>query len=331
MNKDLHKDYPTTEISVSFWRQIWQEVWKDRLARISILIIVIYIIMALWGTMVWWRYNIHDIEFPDSFSFLKKFLVKVLFADNTRGIIPPYNRQNIDEIYQPPSWKHPMGTDGLGRDILSRVLQGGRISFQVGIITSLIAIPIGVILGAIAGYFGGRCDDFIVWLYSTVESMPGLLFILAISMVVGKGILGIYLGIGLSTWVGICRLIRGEVMKHRELAYVKACYALGFGHFRILFCHILPNISHLIVITFSVRFPAAVSTEVFMSYLGIGIQDEPSWGIMLSNARLRLWHGVWWELVFTTFVIFIVVLSFNIVGDRLRDAMDPKLRTEARQ
>ncbi len=225
---------------------------------------------------------------------------------------------------------HPLGTDNLGRDVFQRTIQGSRIAFQVGIITSLIAIPIGVILGCLAGYFGGRVDDFIVWLYSTFAAMPGLLFILAIAMVLGKGLTGVYLGIGLTTWVGLCRLIRGEVMKHKNQPYVTAARVLGISHFRIIFRHILPNILHIIIITFSIRFPAAVSTEVFMSFLGIGVQGEPSWGIMISNARLRLWQGIWWEMTFVTLAIFMIVLAFNLFGDALRDALDPRLRTTDR-
>ncbi|HNX53285.1 MAG TPA: ABC transporter permease, partial [Pontiellaceae bacterium] len=163
---------------------------------------------------------------------------------------------------------------------------------------------------------------------STVASMPGLLFILAIAMVVGKGLLGIYLGIGLTTWVGICRLIRGEVMKHKEQAYVKAAHALGLSWPRILFRHILPNVSHVIIVTFTLRFPAAVSTEVIMSFLGIGVASEPSWGVMINSARMRLWQGVWWEMTFVTIAIFGLVLAFNLLGDALRDALDPRLRTE---
>jgi peptide/nickel transport system permease protein len=196
-------------------------------------------------------------------------------------------------------------------------------------VTSLIAIPIGVLLGCLAGYFGGWVDDLVVWLYSTFACMPPLLFILAIAMMVGRGLLGVYLGIGLTTWVGLCRLIRGEVMKHKERTYVKAARTLGVGHARVIFRHILPNVFHLVIITFSLRFPSAVGTEVIMSFLGIGVQEEPSWGIMISNARLRLWYGAWWEMTFVTAAIFLVVLAFNLLGDALRDALDPRLRETA--
>ena len=249
-------------------------------------------------------------------------------------IILPFRTTDIaasrSEVFNPPSGAHWLGTDNLGRDVLQRAIQGARIAFQVGIVTSLIAIPIGVTLGCLAGYFGGRTDDVIVWLYSTFASIPGLLFILAIAMAAGKGLAGVYLGIGLTTWVGICRLIRAEVLKHKTRPYVTAVRALGAGHARILFRHILPNVMHVIIISFSLRFPAAISTEVFMSFLGIGAQGEPSWGIMIANARLRLWQGMWWEMTAVTLAIFLVVLAFNLFGDALRDALDPRLRDSER-
>ena len=242
--------------------------------------------------------------------------------------VPEYNRVNMEERYQPPSSAHWMGTDNLGRSVALRLVQGTRIAFHVGIMTSLIAIPLGVLLGLLGGYFGGWVDSIVVWLTATVASMPGLLFILAISLVVGKGLLGIYLGIGLTTWVGVCRTIRAEVMKHKGRAYVLAARTLGYSHARIMLRHILPNVAHIILIQFSLRFPSAVSTEVFISFLGIGVQGEPSWGVMINNARLRLWQGVWWELTFTTLAIFTLVLVFNHLADYLRDRLDPALRSE---
>lgn len=238
---------------------------------------------------------------------------------------PSYAKVNLDDAYMPPSKEHWMGTNALGQDVMMRLIMGTRISFLVGIVTSLIAIPIGVFFGCLAGYFGGRVDDFVVWLYSSFASIPGLLFILAIAMVVGRGMTGVFLGIGLTTWVSLCRLIRGEVMKHKEQTYVQAARALGLSSPRIMFKHILPNVSHVIIVTFTMQFPAAVGTEVIMSYLGIGIQDQPSWGLMINSARQRLWQGMWWEMTFVTIALFLLVLAFNLLGDALRDAMDPRL------
>ena len=252
-----------------------------------------------------------------------------------RDVTPAYNVVDPGARYIPPLSVVPgsnrrslLGTDNLGRSVGLRLVQGARIAFHVGLLTSFIAIPLGVLLGLLGGYFGGVVDSVVVWLCATVASMPGLLFILAISLVVGKGLLGVIVGIGLTTWVGTCRTIRAETMKHRDRAYVQAARTLGYSNARIIFRHILPNVAHIMLIQFSLRFPSAVSTEVFISFLGIGVQGEPSWGVMINNARTRLWQGVWWEMAFTTAAIFALVLSFNHLADYLRDRFDPALRSE---
>ncbi len=290
----------TIEKGQSLWGDAWQRLKKNRLAMVCLGLVILFTLLAIYGEGVFRYYDFRDIT-------------------------PSYQKVNLDDAYQPPNMMHWMGTDGLGRDVMARLIQGVRIAYMVGIITSLIAIPIGVFFGCLAGYFGGRVDDFIVWLYSTFASMPGLLFILAIAMIVGKGLLGIFLGIGLTTWVGICRLVRGEVIKHKEQTYVQAAKALGLSSGRIIARHILPNIMHVIIVTFTLRFPAAIGTEVFMSFLGIGVQGEPSWGLMINSARMRLWQGMWWEMTFVTLAVFLLVLAFNLFGDALRDALDPRL------
>ncbi|MBN2164098.1 MAG: ABC transporter permease [Pontiellaceae bacterium] len=284
----------------SLWGDAWGRLKTNRIAMVCLGLIVLFTILAVYAEGVHVYCKINDVT-------------------------PSYNVVDLSHDYEAPSAAHWMGTDGLGRDVLDRLIQGVRIAYAVGIVTSLIAIPIGVVLGCLAGYFGGRIDDFVVWLYSTFASMPGLLFILAIAMVVGKGMIGIFLGIGLTTWVSLCRLVRGEVMKHKEQTYVQAAKALGLGPWRIMFRHILPNITHVIIVTFTLRFPAAVGTEVFMSFLGIGVQNQPSWGLMINSARMRLWQGMWWEMTFVTIALFLLVLAFNLLGDALRDALDPRL------
>lgn len=251
---------------------------------------------------------------------------------------PAYNRVNLAARNLPPlSPKDPnssapshsvylLGTDSLGRDVALRLAQGTRIAFHVGIVTSAIAIPLGALLGLLAGYFRKATDAILCALAAMIASIPSMLFILAIAMVIGKGLLGVYLGIGLTTWVGVFRTVRAETMKHRNAGYVQAARVLGYGPCRILFRHIFPNVAHIVIIAFATRFPAAVGTEVFMSFLGIGAQNEPSWGIMINNARARLWTGQWWEGLSVTLAIFGLVLCFNLLGDALRDALDPTLR-----
>ncbi|MBO5750868.1 MAG: ABC transporter permease, partial [Kiritimatiellae bacterium] len=193
------------------------------------------------------------------FAVLALYAAAAIFGEvqyrlaRIRDVTPSYNVVNSAQRHLPPSCEHWMGTDNLGRDVCLRLVQGTRIAFHVGIVTSLIAIPLGVVLGLIGGYFRGKVDSLVVWLCATVASMPGLLFILAISLVVGQGLLGIYLGIGLTTWVGTCRTIRAETMKHRDRAYVLAARALGYSSARIIFRHILPNVAHIVLIQFSIR------------------------------------------------------------------------------
>lgn len=298
-------------------KNILGRLWQRWDTRACLLVIAVYTCAAVYGEAV---YRLARYE------------------DRT----PSYNEVHEDARYVPPAFVrvftgaprpagqalYPLGSDNLGRDVFQRLIQGTRIAFHVGIITSLIAIPLGVVLGCLGGYFGGRVDSVVVWLCATVASMPGLLFILAIAMVVGQGLLGVYLGIGLTTWVSVCRNIRGEVIKHRSRAYVQAARVLGYSHTRVMFRHILPNVAHIVLIAFSIRFPSSVATEVFISFLGIGVQGEPSWGIMINNARLRLWQGVWWEMTFVTLAIFALVLAFNHLADALRDMLDPALRAE---
>ena len=309
-------------------RNIFCRLWQRWDTRLSLIIVAVYALCAAYGEGV--------------YQYAKRM-------DRT----PAYNEVNTAHRYVPPVFVrvfqkcsgepvarqaahsaaatkplYLLGSDNLGRDVGQRLIQGARIAFHVGIMTSLIAIPLGVLLGCLGGYFGGRTDSLVVWLCATIASMPGLLFILAIVMVVGPGLMGIYLGIGLTTWVSVCRNVRAEVIKHRNRTYVLAANILGYNDFRIMFRHILPNVTHIILIAFSIRFPASVATEVFISFLGIGVQGEPSWGIMINNARLRLWQGVWWEMTFVTLAIFLLVLAFNHLADALRDLLDPALRAE---
>ena len=274
----------------SGWRRLW----------VPLAVIAFYTVLAVWG----------EVEYR---------------AARARDATPAYNVVDEDHRYEPPSLAsgHILGTDNLGRDVFRRLVQGTRIAYHVGVMTSLIALPLGVLLGCLGGYFGRKTDAVVVWLCATVSSVPSLLLILAVAMVVGKGLAGLYWGIGLTTWVGVCRNIRAEVIKHRDRPYVQAARVLGYSDARILFRHILPNVMHIVLISFSIRFPAAVGTEVFVSFLGIGVQGEPSWGVMLNNARLRLWQGVWWEMAFVTLAIFGLVLAFNVLADELRDRFDP--------
>ncbi len=250
------------------------------------------------------------------------------------------SQYDYDNLNQPPSGDNWFGTDAFGRSVLRKTLLGAKVSMTVGFMSNIIAIPLGILLGAIAGYYGGIIDDIVVWLFTTLAAVPGLIRIIAVKfafmgviwfegtwleMNMG-GMAGICLALAIMGWIGTCRYVRAEVMKIRELDYVIAARAIGTPSFIILLRHVIPNVIHIGIINFSLGFIAAVKTEVVLSYLGLGVTDMPSWGSMISDAQTDLLVGRWWQLAAATVSMFILVLSLNIFGDRLRDALDPKLR-----
>lgn len=264
------------------------------------------------------------------------------------GVIPVFQRTDDTARYAPPSPEHWLGTDYQGRDVLLRAAAGSATAVKVGIIASFIAVFIGVSLGAIAGFYGGRFDDWVVWAYSTFASMPTLLFILAFALLVSRnflssgmmsfaetlgtilraepGMLAVYLAIGMTGWVTLCRVVRGETMRLRALPYVAAAKVAGVSSPVIILRHILPNVFHLVIIYFTLSFAGAVMLEVIVSYLGFGVQSAPSWGVMISDGQDRLWRGIWWEIAAATGFMFLLVLALNVLGDALRDALDPRHR-----
>lgn len=279
--------------SRSLWKDALSRLYADKLAFASIVIILIYVLIALLST-----FNI---------------------------FVPDWN-QSVAREYMPPSKDFWLGTDIFGRSVWAKVVNGTKVAMSVGLFTSLIAIPIGVILGGLAGYFGGVVDDIITWFYTTFASIPNIMLLISITLILGKGMMAMYLALGLTSWVPLARLIRGEVIKHKSKEYIQAADSLGAGHLRKLFFHILPNVTHIVIINTSLQFHRSIKSEVILSYLGLGVQGKPSWGTMIDDARMELSRGVWWQLAGATCAMFIIVLAFNILGDALRDALDPKLK-----
>lgn len=257
------------------------------------------------------------------------------------GLLVSDWNDSVGSSYQPPSQDIPFGTDIFGLSVWRKTIYGAKVSMTVALLASLISIAIGLPLGAISGYFGKRTDSIITWLYSTIESVPYILLVMAFAFVLRDktffagtdhqfeltGMTAVYLAIGLTSWVGLCRLIRGEVIKHKERDYVTAAKAYGAGNLHIIFRHILPNVFHLVIIDFSLRFVGFIHAEVILSFLGLGAKDQPSWGVMIDDARLELARGVWWQMAAATCAILIISLALNIFSDGLRDAIDPRLRT----
>jgi len=277
----------------SLWADTLREMLRNRLTLAAMAVVGLYVMVALLAYLGW-----------------------VAGGWNTE----------VGGSYEAPSLQHWMGTDIFGRSVLAKVIKGTQVAMSVGFVVGLIAIAIGVVLGALAGYFGGVVDEFIVWLYSTVASIPNIMLLIAFTFILGKGILSVYIALGMTNWVEVCRLIRGEVKRHKDREYVQAAAALGANHWRKLVRHILPNVLHIVIIRFSLIFQFAIKAEVILSYLGLGVQDSPSWGVMIDDARTELTRGIWWQLAFATSAMFLIVLAFNILSDALRDALDPKLK-----
>lgn len=283
------------EVGISLWADAWKRLKKDRIAIWSLYIVVFYFILSI---------------------------VVGLFMSTGW-------EKELGASYMAPSfsdWRLWAGLDIFGRSVLLKGIIGTYVSISVAVISSLIAIPLGVFLGAIAGYFGGRMDEFITWFYTTISNIPGILLLISLAYIMEKGILSISIALGVTNWVSICRLMRAEFIKHKGREYVQAAKSLGAGHFRRIFIHILPNVTHLIIIQVSFLFISAIMSEVILSYLGLGVQGIPSWGTMIDASKLELARGVWWQLATATIFIFFIALALNILGDALRDCLDPKLR-----
>jgi len=221
----------------------------------------------------------------------------------------------------------PFGADKWGRDVLEKTVKGAETSILVGLAAALLATLIGSALGAVSGWFGGWVDDLSNWVYNVFNAIPGILLILAIAAVLDtKGTLSVVVILGLTGWTGVYRLVRGEYLKHREREYVRAASAIGASHLRRILVHVLPNVSHVILVQFSLLTVASIKAEVILSFLGFGVPvDGVSWGTMLTEAQNDLLVGIWWQLAAATLAMGLFVTALSLFTDALRDALDPRL------
>lgn len=255
------------------------------------------------------------------------FFISIIFICAVLApIIAPYDpyKINVYKVLEPPSKEHIFGTDELGRDVFSRIIYGARVSLKVGIIAMGIAIIIGTLMGLIAGYYGGFIDSFIMRLVDVMLAFPTLFLILAIVAFLEPNIYLIMVVIGLTGWMDVARLVRAEVLSLKEREFVLASKAMGASSFRIIFKHILPNALYPVIVAATFAVGGAILIESGLSFLGLGIQPpQPSWGGILSTGKDYI-TVAWWMSFFPGIAIFLTVLSFNLLGESLRDAFDPK-------
>lgn len=260
-------------------------------------------------------------------SILLFVLVIAIFAP----VIAPFPEDaggatNVVERLQAPSAEHPFGTDKIGRDVYSRVLMGTGLALRVGTVIIVLATTIGVTIGAVAGYFGGWVDEILMRITDIFLTVPALVLAIAISAALGKGITNAMFGIALVWWPGFARLTRSLVLSLREEPFVEAAYGLGAGHMRILFRHILPNAISPIIIKMTTDFGFAVLTAAALGFIGLGAQPPtPEWGAMINDGR-RYFPDEWWIATFPGIAIWLMVFSWNLLGDGLRDVLDPRSR-----
>jgi ABC-type dipeptide/oligopeptide/nickel transport system permease subunit len=282
----------------SLWNEALRRLLSDPWAVVSFLIIVLYVVVALSAKL----------------GFIA--------ADWQSEIGPSRAMPDFSQ-----DWRYWLGLDIFGRSVSAKLIQGVYTALYVGLMSSLVSIPIGVVLGAVAGYFGGWMDDLITWFYTMISNIPEMLLLIAIAFALGKGMNSVIIALGFTTWISLCRLVRAEFMKHKARDYVAAAEAIGASHSRRIFRHILPNMVHIVIISFSLRFVVAIKSEVIVTYLGLGAQSgSASWGLMIDDAKGELIQGVWWGLAGVTVAMFLIVLAFSIFSDAFRDAVDPKLR-----
>lgn len=279
--------------SITFWSDAWRRFRSNKLSMLGLFILVIVILMVTFGPVISGK----DYQYID------------------------YSVANIR-----PNATYWFGTDEMGRDIFTRVCFGGRISIIIGIACTLVSFVIGSALGGIAGYLGGKVDDFIMRIIEIISSIPYLVLVVILSFVLGRGMVSLVFAMTITAWTGTARMVRGQVMQLKGQDFVAAATALGSSPARIIVKHLLPNTLGIIIVNLTLSIPNFIFSESFLSYIGLGVQPpETSWGALASLYQTRLMFDPY-QLFFPCLMIILTVLSFHLIGDGLTDALDPKLR-----
>lgn len=290
----------------TFLYRFFKTLCQNRLALSAFLLVLLFTFFAL-------------LSFIDMFFFNEKIISSLLYSPS---------RMSVLEKLQPPSWKHILGTDQLGRDLLARIIYGSMVSLVVCILAVGLSGITGTVIGLIAGYSGGLIDDIVMRIVDIMLAFPGIILAIAVAGFLGPGFFSIVLALAVKSWVIYARLIRSRVLEIKNQEYVRAAYAMGAGNARIIFRHILPNCISTLIVQAAMDMGTIMIAEAGLSFIGLGPQPSlPSWGNMLSTGRNYITNG-WWLSVFPGLAIFLTVLCFNLIGDILQEVFDPKLKNK---
>ncbi len=318
-----------------YWQTIWQRFKQNRRAFVGLLIVALLFFTALFAPFIannkpYILVNEKGVYFPIVFdhSDLVSFDYKKDIKSTDFYVFPPIkysvSEYDLDSIVLPPSKKHLLGTDEQGRDIASRMIHGTRVSILIGFVAVGIYVLIGIIIGGIAGYYGGLVDLFISRFIEIVICFPTFFLILAILALMKPDLIKVMVVIGLTSWTGIARIVRGEFLKYRESEFVTAARAMGQSDMKIIFSHILPNSLAPVLVSATFGIASTILIESSLSFLGFGVQPpQPSWGQILSQSRDFI-DFAWWLTLIPGFAIFITITSYNLIGEGLQEAFDPK-------
>ena len=276
--------------SISYWQDAIRRLKKNKVAMISLFFLIFMVLMCIFAPYI----------YPH-----------------------PYNEQNIEITNQGPTLEHIFGLDDLGRDIFARIWVGGRVSLTIGIVGALISLVVGTLY---SGFCGGIVDDIMMRILEILVGIPYMVVVIIVSVYLGKGMTSLMIALCLTSWTGLARLVRGEIIELKESEYVMAARALGTSPFKIITRHLIPNTLSVIIINTTFAIPSFIFSEAFLSFLGMGIQPpDTSWGAMASLGQQQMTYYPH-ELIFPALAISVTMLAFNLLGDGLRDAFDPKLR-----
>ena len=279
--------------SISYWQDAIRRLKKNKVAMLSLFFLIFMVLMCIFGPYI----------YPH-----------------------PYNEQNIAITNQGPTLEHIFGLDDLGRDIFARIWMGGRVSLAIGVVGALVSLVVGTLYGGISGFCGGIVDDIMMRILEILVGIPYMVVVIIVSVFLGKGMTSLMIALCLTSWTGLARLVRGEIIELKESEYVMAARALGTPSFKIITKHLIPNTLSVIIINTTFAIPSFIFSEAFLSFLGMGIQPPlTSWGAMAALGQQQMTYYPH-ELIFPALAISVTMLAFNLLGDGLRDAFDPKLR-----